>query len=1632
MGSSLWPGCQEPTQRLSKPCTNSSSSNLLSLASKYTESSSPRSPADSSVFSESHMVTSQNGDRRSRRKSRSRMRSLLQGSPNEPAPANSSEEEDSPQGGIVNDVRRRISRRSSSLSRLAHRRRSLTQLASASISRLMLEDEESAHMEQEIKEKEYAGRVAAQNHISSTVDGDVQPVTMASPIRRRSLYTPGLATRTPHDMLRRPPPPDRRDSELDREYYYSSDRPQSSPLSDLAALASSRNTALALSLDGRSTPVNLMQLGGLSLGTLRITNGTASPEPREDMDTQPSKAISDSASHDDYTTASEGCRSEDEASSINSRPVGEIQRSQRRSNSPLKFEAQWESQPRPEIHDLTSEPRTNAEVKQTINPESSLSKRTSYVGLFATPRATDRASSMAQDYMLELPLSPYEPATSTQHVSHHRQPMGSATPGLGEVASQRDMSIDFRNERGIQNAESNTPEPQPRTTDHWRMFVDEAEARHASSNTTEDAYRILNGDLSPRNFVTDGSTQYLDITSGDRDSSSTTVTTNTTHSGSEHTNVRMVVTGDAGFNQLDSGYNSNASLNTAGCETGTNSPAPGSLGTHPKDHRTISGPRDMPQHSLRGPEAYPSTLSPQMRPSLTVATRPVTTVTVTTVSSPVIQRQRTGPPGHFRAAQVTPPAVPSPQSVSTTPTVETSCRYTTIAPSGDDRPPHQQPNSIQPSPTRSRKLQKPRRSSKPTPVDQITVQQLRELTETTIPQIPAAVASKHAERLRVFPSLEHTYPSSHHTTSDDSRSPSPERASVPIRFPSPTNSMDDRSNAIVNGDLDWPTKSSKKKAKELAKEKSPRRRRKSQCEPVPLIADFGDIASFIGQSPYDAAESGSDAKLRASSKWNNVCADQNVRMARPKSMITVSEGVTAEFTEQRRQSGQSIFRPSAPGPDYLRGSEPLPDPRRRPQSMFADTPLGQSLDEFERRHDSQAFEAGTGRPYSLFIDVPPVPQLPSASRAKKLESKARRLRQSGGPNVPDLPLLGDDVQNTSCNDRPVKITRPQSIYDIARSMPAAPSWAQLQRAQTYIGREGASPAATTKPRCELEALSPQGGSLSPLERSDTVIHHSPYASNSCRPQPTRADVPPMPTSSPAASSERWSQHYIDELTSQKSSEGHAKAVHPQLFDPSQNRYHVSEPSATNTHPAPSKLQKKRPGSDKPDLWKSDSLREELSKSMPGPAQDVVLTSNSDESDIRSESSSIWDFSKISSAQRQQPASAALSANGYAVGQVSRAVAAPSLHDALRLHKGSRSRTSSGPQLETVHLRNSDSSYGSVRSQAASIVQPPAFSHNTITGSIPPPPTRSAPRSPPKSSYNTPVETQISGTSYFPNNPEPQTTQPSSQNTTPLSGSSSSPPAPKSKRKSSSKQHSPTISSPTASAADSYNSHAGAAPSPPAFSVARKRVGSLPSPMPQPSARSLKPIPISNPPVSAAASATSLNQPSMLTSRDTFSTDPSTSRDTLSTDPSTSRGTPISTNPSTPPTSTNPSSYSLNPPAPHPLSMHPTHPAPPFINPPTSSYTPFDPSSAHSITLSPLAPLAPFAPLTPLYPPSRFENLSGRYQGGLQYGYEPGVGLGGSAGTRGAKNGAARKSVDVSMGWGLDLSDVPIFVAPVRR
>lgn len=70
-----------------------------------------------------------------------------------------------------------------------------------------------------------------------------------------------------------------------------------------------------------------------------------------------------------------------------------------------------------------------------------------------------------------------------------------------------------------------------------------------------------------------------------------------------------------------------------------------------------------------------------------------------------------------------------------------------------------------------RKLQKQRPKSQPPLVNLITAQRLHELNDTHIPRIPSIIASRHANRLSQFPLLEHTFPSSQHTTADKSLSP---------------------------------------------------------------------------------------------------------------------------------------------------------------------------------------------------------------------------------------------------------------------------------------------------------------------------------------------------------------------------------------------------------------------------------------------------------------------------------------------------------------------------------------------------------------------------------------------------------------------------------------------------------------------------------------------------------------------------------------------------------------------------------------------------------------------------------------------------------------------------------------------
>ncbi|KAL8719930.1 MAG: hypothetical protein Q9225_003133 [Loekoesia sp. 1 TL-2023] len=374
-------------------------------------------------------MPSANGERRARRNTRSKVRSYFHSSSQEAGQSQSSEDEEhSPKklANVARDVRRRLSRNDS----LVPQSSSVGALSESSSSRLCIADtrgsdlDEEEVMKEQIKEKVWTDTLAAQNHVSSPVDEDKHPDSVMSPIRRRSLYTPGIATRSPEDILRKPPPPAQVRSQADRDYYYNPSLSESSPLSRLANLRSFQT--------GRSTPSELgyTHLGALKLGTLRVTNGAASPVP-QDRDVSPGRiSTPDTISQDEYYTASEGSKSETAGRSAavllqenTSRPL------QRNSFDTTALAgdtspnaASWHSSLKPiETKDLVSLTRDSPN-QRSVDATTSAASRTPTnckpikrkpLPSTTSVRQRGRASYLADDYISELLSNPYPCETET-------------------------------------------------------------------------------------------------------------------------------------------------------------------------------------------------------------------------------------------------------------------------------------------------------------------------------------------------------------------------------------------------------------------------------------------------------------------------------------------------------------------------------------------------------------------------------------------------------------------------------------------------------------------------------------------------------------------------------------------------------------------------------------------------------------------------------------------------------------------------------------------------------------------------------------------------------------------------------------------------------------------------------------------------------------------------------------------------------------------------------------------------------------------------------------------------------------------------------------------------------------------
>ncbi|KAI9865942.1 MAG: hypothetical protein M1813_001909 [Trichoglossum hirsutum] len=283
-------------RKLAKPKTNSPASNLPSTNETTGPLASPETPttATPSVSEVEMAAVGAPVDRRSLPGALQKFRDHSWSSGgNDPVAFKDEDMTVGSIGAIVSGVKDRISRSGSINSiRVSSAKTSLSRLASRGGSpRLSLitepttsNAEETALVRQEIEDNVRANEFTAlHRHISPsspTIEYSTEGNSYA-PIRRRSLLTPGIATRgRPSNILRKAPPPEELQTQADRDYYFSSFPDTSSP-------------------GMRASTPNDLEFGVLGVygrGTLRITNGAVSPVPSE-------------RESEEYFTSSEGRRS---------------------------------------------------------------------------------------------------------------------------------------------------------------------------------------------------------------------------------------------------------------------------------------------------------------------------------------------------------------------------------------------------------------------------------------------------------------------------------------------------------------------------------------------------------------------------------------------------------------------------------------------------------------------------------------------------------------------------------------------------------------------------------------------------------------------------------------------------------------------------------------------------------------------------------------------------------------------------------------------------------------------------------------------------------------------------------------------------------------------------------------------------------------------------------------------------------------------------------------------------------------------------------------------------------------------------------------------------------------------------
>ena len=943
----------------------------------------------------------------------------------------SSDDEETQTGiaGAARDVRKRLSRTGSSLTPLQSAKASAARLSNSSSSGLLsthssesqeIDPEDSAMIADQIKQRAYHDSLAAQNHVSTPVDEDLHVDSVIAPLRRKSLYTPGIATRNASDILRKPPKPS-----TDHDYYYDPSRPESSPLSHLAGLS--------VGEDGRSTPCNLhySHLGGLQLGTLRVTNGAGSPVRADHPLDFPYRSVTpESKSHDEFYTASEGSVNEgvDNATPLppsassplkfDSKPEDLMRTDNRVQSSPdsLPFERISSSESFPFSREITDQgTRLNGQIKN----ESTRLRRETSSNIIYSKAGTSNASSLAKseftktcfvEAMDPKKLLSFEKEAPNKASSFENEPHEETEHFEGANSKAlSSLKTGSAKSRHVIRGTFNEPLPFPNDM----RFEEEplsksfrSETRPFNSHSAEERKvdERFPFEGKPCSGVFHIANEYIAEIDGSPFSYSSLEEKSNIipHLHDSAEGMWRSINSDAEVQDADS---SSSSRENAFRKLNVNGNTPSTW-----EHERLSVPPAQPsRHSacseiLQADSGYCSHASLPRAPDDEAGFKTRDSPTPTTKVAASLQPHRVE-------------------------NVRYSARSSLQIP--------------------IRKLKKQRPKSQPPPANLIA--DYHELADANIPRIPSVIAARHANRLSQFPLLEHTFPSSQHTSANGTLSPVMAN-SAPIRFPSPATTLEaasatfgpfpsaskkNRASTIVVDEGDWGTSDlvrspswsefcgdrRRKEQKKLAKEekgiekknlkkekelernlektkkeherqlrkdgkeqKSSRSRSASRTrarsfegqsrhDTLVTIADFGTVTESLGNSPYDIATS-------------TFCGPQNARNWHPYQISTAMPRPKSSLNAKTPSQNLFSDTPSVPALAAVDiKTHNLEWARNRQRSQTSSVTRAESF------NIRGGIRKNLIRPHSVTMGIPPpMPALPSAKQVERREAESTKSR----------------------------------------------------------------------------------------------------------------------------------------------------------------------------------------------------------------------------------------------------------------------------------------------------------------------------------------------------------------------------------------------------------------------------------------------------------------------------------------------------------------------------------------------------------------------------------------------------------------------------------------------------------------